>query len=117
MGAKVNQQVRRAEVWLANLEPVRGHEQGGLRPCVVVSTDYLNHGPSGLATVVPATTRGKAVPTWIEVGEADGLRERSHLICEQLRTISRERLIKRWGSLPADKMVQVEQQLRWLLGL
>jgi len=49
----------RGEVWRADLEPVRGHEQGRVRPVLVISNDVFNHGNSNLVTIVPMTTKGR----------------------------------------------------------
>ena len=46
----------RGEIWGADLNPVRGHKQAGVRPCLVVSTDAFNHGPAELVMVAPITT-------------------------------------------------------------
>jgi mRNA interferase MazF len=52
----------RGEIWLVNLDPVQGHEQGGKRPALVVSDDTFNQGPAGLVLVVPNTSRQKSIP-------------------------------------------------------
>jgi mRNA interferase MazF len=52
----------RGEVWLINLDPVRGHEQAGSRPCLVVSDDLYNRGPSGKQIVLPITSTFKGIP-------------------------------------------------------
>ena len=52
----------RGEVWLADLNPVRGHEQAGRRPVLVVSEDLFNQGPAGLAVVLPLTSTFVASP-------------------------------------------------------
>ena len=57
----------RGEVWRVDLEPVRGHEQGRLRPALVVSNDILNHGPAELVTVVPITARGRPLRSFLRV--------------------------------------------------
>ncbi|OYV95604.1 MAG: growth inhibitor PemK, partial [Planctomycetia bacterium 21-64-5] len=47
----------RGEVWTVNLDPVRGHEQAGTRPALIVSVNRFNHGPAGLVVVLPITSR------------------------------------------------------------
>ena len=47
----------RGEIWMVDLNPTRGHEQAGVRPALVVSVDTFNHGPAGLAVVLPVTSR------------------------------------------------------------
>lgn len=57
----------RGDVWLADLDPIRGHEQAGRRPCLIISTDLFNNGPAGLVMIVPLTTRARNIPTHVAV--------------------------------------------------
>lgn len=108
----------RGDVWFADFAPVRGHEQGGKRPCVVVSINRFNRGPSGLAIVLPITSKARPIPSQVEVAAAEsGLSERSFVICEQVRCLSQERLLRRVGTLPGGVMGEVEDWLRVFLGL
>ncbi len=109
---------RRGEVWLANLNPTRGHEQAGVRPCLVVSTDAFNLGPAELVVVAPLTTRDRGIPLQVPVdaGEA-GLRERSFVKCEDVRSIARDRLSSRLGSVTPATLDLVADRLRILLEL
>ena len=108
----------RGEVWLVDFDPVRGHEQGGRRPAVVVSTDQFNHGASGLVVVVPTTTRERGLPLHVAVTPPDGgLRQRSFIKIEDVRAIARERLVERWGTLSPGTLAVVEHRLRTLLEL
>lgn len=108
----------RQDVWLVNLDPVRGHEQGRTRPCLIVSEDLFNRGPAGLVVVVPLTTRDRGIPLHIEVSPPDGgVRQRSFVKCDDVRSISVERLVERWGTLSDGLMLEVEDRLRILVGL
>ena len=108
----------RGEVWLVNLDPVRGHEQAGSRPCVIVSDDLYNHGPSGKHILLPITSKYKGIPYHIEVTPPEGgLRTMSYLMCDDVRSVSRERLSKRLGSLTPGSMSLAEDSLRVLIGL
>ncbi len=108
----------RSEVWLVDLDPARGHEQAGRRPCLVVSVDLFNHGPAGLALVLPMTTRLRGIPFHVGVDPPEGgVRVRSFIKCEDLRSVSKERLVERWGEIEPTTMRQVEDRLRILLGL
>ena len=64
----------RGEIWLADLSPVRGHEQSGRRPCLVISVDYFNQSPADLVIIVPVTTREKGIrsPCPLEPGSLPG---------------------------------------------
>jgi mRNA interferase MazF len=108
----------RADIWLVDLDPTRGHEQAGVRPALVVSTDVFNHGPAGLVVVLPLTTRARGIPLHILVDPPEGaVRQRSFIKCEDIRSIARERLVARWGSVSNSTMTVVEDRLRVLLDL
>jgi mRNA interferase MazF len=108
----------RGEVWLADLNPTRGHEQAGQRPFLVVSTDAFNEGPAGLVIGLPLTSRLRAVPTHVRVAPpGGGLSVESAALCEAIRSIARERLVERWGRVGGDVMRSIEDALRILLEL
>ncbi len=108
----------RGDVWFADFSPARGHEQSGRRPCVVVSINRFNHGPSGLAIVLPITSKARPIPSHVEVGSTEsGLSQRSFAIAEQVRCISQERLLRKVGTLPAGALDEIEDWLRLFLGL
>lgn len=114
----MNQKPSRSEVWTVNLNPVRGHEQRGHRPALVISVDEFNHGPADLVTVVPLTGTDRGIPfhTRIEPPEG-GITKTSYILSDQTRTISRSRLENRLGSVNAGTMKKVEDNLKILLGL
>lgn len=108
----------RGDVWLAELNPTRGHEQAGRRPVLVVSEDLFNQGPAGLVIVLPVTSTVRKIPSHVRVAPPEGgLRDRSAVLCEAVRSISRERLVARWGAVSARTMAEVEDRLRILLRL
>ncbi len=108
----------RGEVWYADLDPVRGHEQAGHRPVLVVSTNTFNSGPVGLVVVVPMTTRDRGVPLHVSVEPPEGgLQQRSLLKCEDIRSVDRRRLTRRVGAVSQATMEEVEDRLRALLEL
>lgn len=108
----------RGDVWLVTLDPARGHEQAGRRPGLVVSVDLFNHGPAGLVVVIPITTRERGIPFHVELSPPEGgLRERSFIKCEDVRSVSKERLSVRLGAVSQATMTAVEDRLRILLGL
>jgi mRNA interferase MazF len=110
---------RRGETWLVDLSPTRGHEQAGRRPAVVVSADAFNSGRAGLVFVVPLTTRHRGIPTHVEVRPpAGGLRDTSWARCEDLRSVSVERLVTGpLGAVTKDTMAAIGERLRLLLEL
>lgn len=113
-----DQSPRRGEVWWVDPDPVRGHEQGGLRPCAIVSASVFNRGLHGLVVICPLTQTEYRTPLHVKVaaGEA-GLRSRSFVLCEQVRTISTERLVRRMGNLRPETMARVAEGLTILLDL
>ena len=112
----------RGEIWPADLEAGRGHEQSGQRPVLVVSDDAFNAGLAGLVMTVPLTSKvgkSKNLPAHIRVDPPEGgLKTPSVILCDQLRTISKDRLGKvPWGTIRAATLADVELTLRVLLGL
>lgn len=108
----------RGDIWLVDLNPTRGHEQAGKRPCLVVSVDLFNQGASGLAVVLPITSTDKGIPFHVEVNPPEGgLTQTSFIKCEDVRSISVERLDQKWGVVSATTMNIIEERLRILLGL
>lgn len=108
----------RGDVWRVDFEPVRGHEQGRSRPALIISNDVLNHGPAGLVTVMPITSKAKPIRSFLRVQPPEGgLPQVSYIICDQVRTISKDRLGKRFGSVSASTMAEVDERLKFLLDL
>lgn len=108
----------RGQIWLVDLNPTRGHEQAGKRPCLIISVDLFNQGASGLALVLPITSKDKGIPFHVEVNpEEGGLTQQSFIKCEDIRSISIERLSDLWGVVSTNTMLMVEDRLRILLGL
>lgn len=114
----LNVQPSRGEIWLIDLNPVRGHEQGGKRPGLVISVDLFNHGPAGLVVALPVTTRKKGIPFHVEIDPPEGgVQEKSFIKCEDIRSVSKERLAAKLGTVSAEIMTAVEDRLRILLEL
>lgn len=108
----------RGQIWLVDLNPTRGHEQAGKRPCLIISVDLFNQGASGLAIVLPITSKDKGIPFHVEVNpEEGGLTQKSFIKCEDMRSISIERLSDLWGAVSTNTMMMVEDRLRILLNL
>ncbi len=108
----------RGEIWMVDLNPTRGHEQAGVRPALVVSVDTFNHGPAGLAVVLPMTSRAKGIPLHVPVDPPEaGLRMKSFIKTEDVRSVALERLARRLGQVSDATMAQVEDRLRILLDL
>lgn len=101
-----------------DLDPVRGREQAGRRPALVVSVDVLNRSAAELAIVLPITSRQKNVRSHVAVEPPEGgLQRTSYIKCEDVRSISTTRLAQRLGAVAPGTMKAVEDRLRLLLGL
>jgi mRNA interferase MazF len=108
----------RGEVWFADLNPTLGREQAGKRPVLVISTNDFNHGPAELVVVAPITSKKKGVPWHVAVSPLEGgLRSKSYIRCEDVRSISRARLSKRFGAISQATIAAVEDRLRILMEL
>lgn len=108
----------RGQVWLIDLDPTRGHEQAGTRPGLIISVDQFNQTPLGLAVVVPITSRAKEFPLHVRIDPPQGgLQHTSFAKCEDVRSVSRERLSKLLGRVSPTVLRQVEDRLRLVLGL
>ena len=109
---------RRGEVWLAELDPTRGHEQAGTRPVLVVSDDAYNRSRTHLVVIVPITSRWRGMPLHVLVDPPEGgLTVTSTILCEGVRSVAAERLLVRWGRVEAATMAAVDGRLRRLLAL
>jgi mRNA interferase MazF len=109
----------RGEIWLADLNPTRGHEQAGKRPVLIVSTDVFTQGPAGLVFVLPLTRTDRKIPLHIPVDPPEGgLTARGYILCDAIRSIAKERLgDEAWGKLKPQTLQKVEDTLRILLDL
>ena len=109
---------RRGEIWLADLRPTRGREQTGRRPVLVVSVDFFNAGPADLPVVLPLTSTLRDIPLHVKIDKGDGgVRKESVILCEAIRSISKDRLVSKWGTLSREALAEVEDRLRILLDL
>lgn len=110
--------LRRGDVWMLDLNPTRGHEQAGIRPVIVVSANELNQSPAGLVVVVPITSRHKGIRSHVRIDPPEaGLDLVSYAKCEDVRSVSTQRLVRRLGAVSESTLSQVEAILRIILGL
>jgi len=109
---------RRGEIWHVGFDPTKGHEQAGVRPALILSVDAFNASAAKLVTVLPITSKARAVRTRIEVRPPEGgLSVVSYVISEQTRTVSTDRLVKSLGAVSEATMAKVSDIVRMLLGL
>jgi mRNA interferase MazF len=109
----------RGEIWLADLNPTRGHEQAGARPALIISTNTFNHGPAGLVLVLPLTRTDRRIPIHVPIEPPEGgVSARSYILCDAVRSIAKDRLEPRpWGSVSEATLQKVEDHLRILMEL
>lgn len=110
--------MKRGEVWFANLDPVVGNEQAGKRPVLIVSVDYFNEGLARMVIAAPLTKRDKRQPLHVPIKAGiAGLKVDSFIKIEDIRGISKERLLYKIGDVDKNTMEEVEIRLTRLLGL
>jgi mRNA interferase MazF len=109
---------RRGEVWLVDFgEPV-GREQSGRRPAVIMSADALNVSRAGVVIVVPTTTTHRGLPSHVEIEPGvSGLDQVSYAKCEDVKSISEQRLITRLGTVTDIILFTISRILRFLLDI
>ena len=117
-----NQRTRpiyRGDIYYADLSPVTGSEQGGIRPVLILQNDVGNsHSPTIIAAAITGYVKGKRQPTHVRLrGAACGLFRDSTVLLEQIRTLDSSRLREYMGSVGNDKMHEVDDALRVSIGL
>ncbi len=111
-------EIKRGQIYYADLSPVVGSEQGGLRPVLIIQNDIGNkYSPTVIAAVITSRKTKSNIPThyWIQ-GEC-GLRCESMVELEQLRTLDKRRLKELMGQLNESEMQQVNKKIKISLGL
>ena len=109
---------RRGEVWLVDFGVPVGREQSGRRPGVVLSADALNESPAGVLIVVPCTTARRGLPSHVELDPAtSGLRDVSYAKCEDVKSVSDQRLITHLGAVVDETLFEMARALKFLLDL
>lgn len=99
---------RRGEIWLADLRPTRGRKQSGRRPVLVLSIDAFNAGPAELIVVLPLTSMVRHIPLHVRISIGDGgVRNDSAILCEAIRSVTKERLISKCGAASREVMDSV----------
>lgn len=105
--------IRRGDIFYAELNPVIGSEQGGTRPVLVISNNTGNrHSPTVIIAPITSRTHTKAkLPTHTEVQDFDKLDKDSIILLEQIRTIDKQRLKQYMGLMPDNIMARVDKAL------
>lgn len=111
--------VQRGDIYYADLSPVVGSEQGGIRPVLIVQNDIGNRfSPTVIAAAITSQKDKAQLPTHIHVHSGEnGLAKDSIVLLEQIRTLDKRRLREHMGHLDEQSMAQVNRALRISFGL
>ena len=111
--------IKRGEIYYADLSPVVGSEQGGIRPVLIIQNDIGNrYSPTVIAAAITSQRDKTKLPTHISVDAIDcGLAKDSIVLLEQVRTIDKQRLKEKMGSLDNASMSMVDKALTGSFGL
>ena len=111
--------VKRGDVYYADLSPVIGSEQGGVRPVLVLQNDVGNkYSPTIIISAITSQVNKSKLPTHIEINATEfGLSKDSVVLLEQIRTIDKKRLRDKIGHLDVDLMNQVNDALQISFGM
>ncbi len=112
-------QIRRGDVYYADLSPVVGSEQGGTRPVLILQNNIGNqYSPTTIVAAITSQIAKAKLPTHVEMGPTPGgLGRSSVILLEQIRTIDKSRLLEKVTSLSEDMMEKVDQAVEISLGL
>ncbi len=111
--------INRGEIWLAELNPVRGSEQAGTRPILIMQTNAINRFTTTVLAI-PFTTnlRRAALPSCVQVAAGEGgLANDSVVLCHQLRVLDKTRLTKKLGAVGDAMLVKIETCMLFTLGI
>lgn len=111
--------IRRGEIYYADLSPVVGSEQGGIRPVLIVQNDIGNkYSPTVIAAAITSQHEKSKLPTHIELSANNcGLQKNSIVLLEQIRTIDKKRLKEKMGMLDDSSMTKIDTALSVSFGL
>ncbi len=111
--------VKRGDIYYADLSPVVGSEQGGIRPVLIIQNDVGNkYSPTVIAAAITSRINKAKMPTHIELTAKDyGLSKDSVILTEQIRTLDKKRLREKIGKLDKELMQKVDEALSVSFGL
>ena len=103
---------RAGEIWNVTFDPQIGREQGGIRPALVISSDYFNAVPNELHYIVPITSRDRNLRYHVRVSPPEGgLSRPSVIMCDQAKSQSIHRFIGRQGVVTQETLVKVQKMV------
>ena len=116
---QVDTNVKRGDIYFADLSPVVGSEQGGVRPVLIVQNDTGNrYSPTVIAAAITSQTNKAKLPTHIEISAPDhGLPRNSVVLLEQIRTLDKRRLREHMGHVDGELMEKIDAAIAVSFGL
>ena len=107
-----DERIYRGDIYLANLNPYKGSEQGGKRPVIIIQNDVGNHyRPTVIVTAVTSRFfKKRALPTHVPLDNEE-LEKNSLALLEQIRTIDKSRLIRKIGRVPKETMEEIDRAI------
>ena len=111
--------VNRGEIWLANLNPIRGSEQAGTRPVLIFQNDVINKYTTTILAI-PLTTnlRRASLPSCVQISKGEGgLASDSVVLCHQLRVLDKTRLMRKLGIVNPNTMSAIESCVKFTTGM
>ncbi len=110
--------IKRGDIYYADLSPVIGSEQGGMRPVLIVQNDVGNKfSPTVIAAAITSQVNKAKLPTHIEISPHCGLSRESVILLEQVRTIDKARLKEKMGHIDEETMDLVNRAISVSFGL
>ena len=111
--------VKRGDIFYADLSPVIGSEQGGIRPVIIIQNDIGNkYSPTVIVAAITSQINKAKLPTHVEISSEEyGLNKDSVVLLEQIRTVDKKRLKERIGHMTERDMQKVEEALLISMGL
>jgi mRNA interferase MazF len=106
-------EIKRGQIWYADLSPVVGSEQGGYRPILIIQNDVGNkYSPTTIGAIVTSRKTKANLPTHIWLNSECGLSKESMVECEQVRTLDKKRLKDFMGTVSKEVMEEIDKGLK-----
>ena len=105
-------EVKKGDLFFADLNPVVGSEQGGVRPIVIIQNDKGNkYSPTTVVATITSRQTKKPLPTHVEIKVGNGITKKSIVMLEQIRTIDKTRLLEHIGTLEQEDVKRIDEAL------
>ena len=111
--------IKRGEIFLVDLEPIKGSEQGRVRPSLIIQNDTSNeYSPTTIIAPITSKIYSKEFPTNVQISSEDsGLDRESTILLNQIRVIDKSRIIKKLGAIKSTMIEEVDLAIKVSLGL